>query len=251
MSVLITGAAAGLARGISASLAQHGFAPLAFTFRPEGTPPDATLELVRRHDARVTAHPIDFFEPWDVVERALETVIEQAGPFAGLVHAVGPMTVKRFERTDSRDYAEMLDGNLRSAVQACAAVLPGMRERGYGRIVLFALNGSEETRPARGLTLHAAAKSGVVAFARSLAQEEAKHGITVNVVEPGDIRDKYADRAQARTVPATNPLGRAGSWEDVADVVRFLLDERRDFVTGAVVAVNGGLVETYERNAKP
>ena len=251
MAVLITGAAAGLARGIAVSLAEHGFGPLAITFRPDGTPPEATLAAIAPHDARASAHAVDFLQAWEVVDSALQAVVTQAGPFYALVHAVGPMIVKRFERTAKRDYEEMLDGNLRSAVQACAAVLPAMRQKGSGRIVLFGLNGSSETRPARGLSLHAAAKSGLVAFARTLAVEEAKHGITVNVVEPGDIRDKYATSAQARTVAATNPRGRAGSWEDVADVVRFLLDERRDFVTGSVVAVNGGLVETYERKPGP
>jgi 3-oxoacyl-[acyl-carrier protein] reductase len=248
MPVLITGAAAGLARGIATSLAEHGFGPLAVTFRSGGTPPDATLAAVRRHDERVTAHAIDFFEPWDAVETALQDIVSQAGPFSALVHAVGPMTIKRFEKSGRNDYAEMLDGNLRSAVQACAAVLPGMRKNGKGRIVFFGLNGSGETRPAKGLALHAAAKSGLVAFARTLALEEAKHAITVNVVEPGDIRDKYAGRALAAGRSANNPRGRPGSWEDVADIVRFFLDEDRDFVTGSVVAVNGGLLETYERS---
>jgi 3-oxoacyl-[acyl-carrier protein] reductase len=101
--------------------------------------------------------------------------------------------------------------------------------------------GSSETRPFRGLSLYQAAKSGLVAFARCLAVEEARHGITVNVVSPGDIREKSLDRAQAHQRAARNPRGRAGSYEDVADAVRFFVEEPRDFITGAVIEVTGGL----------
>ena len=143
----------------------------------------------------------------------------------------------------------MIDGNLTSAVIAATAVLPAMRRNHFGRLVFFAMNGAHNTMPVRGLSFHVAAKSGLVAFARTLSLEEAGNGITVNVIEPGDIRDKYRDRAQARQTPARNPVGRAGSWQDVADAVRFLVSDDADFINGAVLGVNGGLVEPYERNA--
>src|SRR5262249_49885829 len=102
-----------------------------------------------------------------------------------------------------------------------------------------------------GFSLHQAAKSAVVAFARSLAIEEAMHNITVNVIEPGHIRDKAIGRAEALSVSSPAPRGRAGSYEDVADVVRFLIAPERDYITGAVIAVTGGLTEADERNARP
>jgi 3-oxoacyl-[acyl-carrier protein] reductase len=163
-----------------------------------------------------------------------------------LVHAVGPIVVKRFAKSTIDDYRAMLDANLTSAVEAAFAVLPGMRERGFGRLVYFGMNGSHETRPARGMSLYAAAKAGVVAFARSLASEEAARGITVNAVEPGDIRNKDVDRAGARAIPAENPTGHAGSWEDVAYAVRFLVSDEASFITGMTIGVNGGLVEPHE-----
>ena len=91
------------------------------------------------------------------------------------------------------------------------------------------MNGSHVTQPARLMSLYGAAKAGVVTFARTLALEEARHGITVNVIEPGDIRQKSQTRANERArSPAGNPTGHAGSWEDVADAVRFVVrDERR------------------------
>lgn len=171
------------------------------------------------------------------------------GPFDTLVHGVGALSVKRFERLDIDAYDELFEANVRSAVLAAQAVLPSMRAAGYGRIVVFGGNGSSQTLPHPGMTLYQASKSALVAFAKTLAIEEARHGITVNVIEPGDIRDKARSREDARTAEGRNPRGRPGSVEDIADVVRFLVASERDFVTGAVIAVTGGLTAADERNA--
>ena len=244
-SVLVTGAARGLARGIAADLAGAGFR-VAFTYRADGTPPDQTLAAIAARGG----------EPGLAIAadhgRAGETAAAVAraeaafGRVDALVHAVGPIVVRRFERSTLDDYAAMVDGNLRSAVEAAFAVLPGMRERGYGRLVFFGMNGSHVTLPARGMSLYGAAKAGVVAFARALALEEARRGISVNVIEPGDIRDKDADRAAAAALPADNPTGHAGSWQDVAAAVRFLLAADAGFLNGMTLGVNGGLVEPHE-----
>ena len=247
LGILLTGAASGLARGIARALAADGH-EIAFTFRPGGTPPEATLHDIRSAGAAASAFPIDFLHDEVSVSAALEA-ITQSRRIDVLVHAVGPMVVRRFERSTLDDYRAMIDGNLRSAVQAAMAVLPGMRQRRFGRLIFFGLNGAEVTRPARGLSLHAAAKSGLVAFVKCLSLEEAAHGITVNVVAPGDIRDKERTRDDARGLKAANPVGRPGTWEDVADAVRFFIGPDADFINGAVLDVGGGLVEPYERNA--
>jgi 3-oxoacyl-[acyl-carrier protein] reductase len=124
-----------------------------------------------------------------------------------------------------------------------------MREARFGRIVVFGGNGSSETRPYRGFSLYQASKSALVAFARALAIEEAQFGVTVNVIEPGDIRDKRQSREAARAQESPIPRGRPGSFEDVADVVRFLIAPERDFITGAVIGVTGGLTQADGRNA--
>ena len=246
-SALITGAAAGLARGVALELARAGY-DIFFTYRPGGTPPQATLDLLQGEGFAARAFGVDFMASEDDVAAALRAISEIAF-IDVLVHAVGPMKIARFERSTMNDYHEMIDGNLRSAIQAAAAVLPSMRERHFGRLVFFGLGGSAATQPARGLALHAAAKAGLVAFARSLALEEGQYGVTVNVIEPGDIREKYRSRAEARTIAAANPVGRPGSWEDIADAVAFLVRDDSDYLTGVVLNVGGGLAEVYERNA--
>ena len=185
---------------------------------------------------------MDFLDDERRVTDTLARAVRDDGPFDVLVHGVGPMTIKRFARSTLDDYREMFDGNVRSAVLAAGAVLPGMRERRYGRILVFGMNGSSVTRPVRGFSLHLAAKSALVAFARTLALEEAAAGITVNVIEPGDIRDKNVTRAQARKKTASNPRERPGSWEDVADAALFLTSPENDFITGAVLGITGGML---------
>lgn len=236
---LVTGAAGGLAAGIAPALARDGFERVAITYR--STPPDATVDAVTAAGAIGAAVRVDFLDDAAVVEAALDDAVRRFGPFDTLVHAVGPLVVKRFARATLEDYREAFDGNVRSAVLASRAILPGMREAHFGRMVFFGMVGSSETRPFRAFSLYQAAKSGLVAFARCLALEEAGNGITVNVVAPGDIREKTLDRARAFERPAHNPRGRAGSYEDVADAVRFLVAHERDFITGAVIEVTGGL----------
>lgn len=168
------------------------------------------------------------------------------GPYDTLVHAVGPLVVKRFANVTLDEYREAFDGNVRSAVLAARATLPAMRAQRFGRIVFFGMLGSAHTHPFRSLSLYQAAKSAIVAFARSLALEEASSGVTVNVVAPGDIRRKDLQREQAVLQTAKNPRGRPGSYEDVADAVRFFIAPERDFITGTVIEVTGGLQTAAE-----
>jgi 3-oxoacyl-[acyl-carrier protein] reductase len=245
---LVTGAAGGLAAGIAPAIVRDGFAHVAVTFR--NTPPDATLVAISSAGAEASAHRVDFLDDEARVAAALRAIVETAGPFDSLVHAVGPIVAKRFTRMTSEECREMIAGNVESAILVARAVLPAMHEARFGRLVFFGANGSSQTLPSAGLSLYGAAKSAVTAFARALAIEEARYGITVNVIEPGDIREKQIDRARARAVAAANPRGRAGSFEDVADVVRFLLAPEHDFITGAVIAVTGGLW-TAEAKAPP
>jgi 3-oxoacyl-[acyl-carrier protein] reductase len=243
---LVTGAAAGLAAGIAPALARDGFAHVAITYR--NTAPDATLAAITAAGAGASAARIDFLADPEAIASALEHHVREHGPFDTLVHAVGPLVVKRFERLTLDDYRELFDGNVRSAVLAARAVLPAMRAARFGRLVFFGSLDAEQTRPFRGYTLYGAAKSALTAFARALAVEEAAHGITVNVVVPGDIREKSLDRAEARERKGPAPSPRSGSYEDLADVVQFLVAAERDFVTGAVIAVHGGLTQADARN---
>jgi 3-oxoacyl-[acyl-carrier protein] reductase len=241
---LVTGAASGLGAGIARSLAAHGYR-IAFTYRTDGTSPDAARLAIAEHDPDVLAIANDLGSFADGTE--LVAAIEaQRGPLDVIVHAVGPIVVRAFEKSSEANYRAMIDGNLGSAVALAMAALPGMRTRGFGRLVFFGMNGSHVTQPAKLMALYGAAKAAVVTFARTLALEEAKYGIAVNVIEPGDIRNKTATRAEAGSIAADNPTGHAGSWEDIADAVRFAVRDEGGFFNGQILGVNGGLVDPHE-----
>jgi 3-oxoacyl-[acyl-carrier protein] reductase len=242
---LVTGAASGLGAGIARSLAAAGYR-IAFTFRPDGTPPDETSKAVAEYDCDVLAIANDLgsFAAGAELVAAVEA---QRGPLDVVVHCVGPIVVRAFAASPAADdYRAMIDGNFGSAVAIAAAALPGMRARKFGRLVFFGMNGSHVTQPAKRMALYGAAKAAVVTFARTLALEEAKNGITVNVIEPGDIRNKTATRAESLAIAADNPTGHAGSWQDVAAAVRFAVADDAGYLNGMVLGVNGGLVDPHE-----
>jgi 3-oxoacyl-[acyl-carrier protein] reductase len=241
---LVTGAASGLAAGIALALARDGYR-IAFTYKAGGTSPEATVSAVRAYDSgvRAVANALDGI---DEAHALVAEVTAQRGPIEVVVHAVGPIVVRPFARSGWDEYRAMIDGNLGSAVALAIAVLPSMRERRFGRLVFFGMNGSHVTQPAQSMALYGAAKAGVVTFARTLALEEAASGISVNVIEPGDIRDKTATREVAHGIAAKNPTGHAGSWEDIAAAVRFAVGDDAGFLNGMVLGVNGGLVDPHE-----
>lgn len=246
---LITGAASGLGAGIARALAAAGYR-IAFTHLADGTSPDTTRAAVAAFDPDVLAVANDL-STFAAAEELVAEVEAKRGPIDIVVHAVGPIVVRSFAKsntgnTTEADFRAMLDGNVGSAVALAAAALPGMRARGFGRLVFFGMNGSHVTQPAKLMALYGAAKAAVVTFARTLALEEAKFGISVNVIEPGDIRNKTATRAEAQAIPAENPTGHSGSWEDIADAVLFAVRDAGGFFNGQVLGVNGGLVDPHE-----
>ncbi|MDA8354350.1 MAG: SDR family oxidoreductase, partial [Firmicutes bacterium] len=132
---------------------------------------------------------------------------------------------------------------LSGAFYCARETVPGMRRRGWGRIITFGFPEVETAPHWEGFSAYAAAKAGLVSLTRTLAREEAPHGITVNMVSPGDIRHPYKEApiaaARGRREPK-NPVGRPGTGEDLARVIRFLAEDDSDFVTGAVIPVTGG-----------
>ena len=133
--------------------------------------------------------------------------------------------------------------NLDSVFHMCRLVVPHMRERRFGRIVNLAAVGAAGTQGEPQMTAYGAAKAGVVALSRALALEEARCGITVNVVSPGLLKDESGDKVAAAADAMLGdrvPVGHAGDAADVVRAVLFFASPAADFVTGQVVEVAGG-----------
>jgi 3-oxoacyl-[acyl-carrier protein] reductase len=139
------------------------------------------------------------------------------------------------------EWREILDSNLMSVFYASRAVLPAMRRQRWGRIINLGAVGAERAFGQATISAFAAAKAAVVSLSRSLALEEAKNGITVNVVNPSNIDEKELTLSEARRLrDARFPIGRPPTAEDVASAVLFFVSEEADYVTGQVLNVSGG-----------
>jgi len=135
------------------------------------------------------------------------------------------------------EWRAVFASNLDSVYNLCRLVLPHMRRQHFGRIVNLGAVGAENTFGEPQRAAYAAAKAGVVAFSRSLALEEARCGITVNVVSPGLLDE---DGRGPGALLDRVPVGHGGRLEDVVRAVMFFASPAADFVTGQVLAVAGG-----------
>lgn len=168
--------------------------------------------------------------------------IEKAqGPTDILVNNAGITRDAFFHKMKPEQWREVMSADLDSVFNMTHQVFPGMRDRGFGRIVnITSINGQKGQM---GQTNYSAAKAGMIGFTRALAQEGAFKGVTVNAVAPGYIAtDMVAsmDDSVLQKIVAQVPVGRLGETEEVARCVAFLADDQAGFITGAVLTINGG-----------
>jgi 3-oxoacyl-[acyl-carrier protein] reductase len=139
---------------------------------------------------------------------------------------------------DPAEWARFVDLNLYGVLHCTRAVLDGMIERGFGRIVTIS-SGAGQTGLAIGVSLYGAAKAGAMGFSRHLALEVAGTGVTVNTVSLG-LMSNAADAEATKALAASIPCKRLGAPEDVAAAVLYLASDEASWVTGQILGVNGG-----------
>ncbi len=176
------------------------------------------------------------------VNRMRDKVIEEFGKIDILVNNTGILRDKSFAKMTSHMWKEVLSVNLDGAFYCTKAVIEGMLERGYGRIVnISSVIGRMGNR---GQANYAASKAGMIGLTRALAKEFAGKGVTVNAVAPGyteaDMAESLAKEAMEKIL-AQIPLGRLGKASEVAGAVAYLVSEDGDYITGQVIDINGGL----------
>lgn len=175
--------------------------------------------------------------------RALEDALAD-GPITRLVNNVGAVFPATLQEQTLAELDQSLALNLRCAVQCTQALLPGMQDASFGRIV----NMSSRAALGKELrTAYVAAKAGLIGLTRVWALETGRNGITVNAIGPGPIATELfmaanpADSPRTRAIVESVPVGRLGTPDDVAHAAAFFLDERSGFVTGQTLYVCGGL----------
>lgn len=178
---------------------------------------------------------------FDACQAGVAEVAEEVGPVDILVNNAGITRDAMLHKMSPAQWREVIDTDLTGCFNMCRAVVPGMRERGFGRIVnISSVNGQTGQF---GQTNYAAAKAGILGFTKSLALESAARGITVNAIAPG-----YTDTAMVAAVPpdilkkivAKMPVGRLGRPAEIARTVLFLVADDAAFITGATFSINGG-----------
>lgn len=230
-TVLVTGSSTGIGRVLCERLLAQGRSVVALARRGSGIRHAALHEVA-----------VDLADPVATAQAAAEMAAQHA--IEGFVHNAGSIRPALLADVKPDDLASLSQLHIGSAITLMQALLPGMRQRRFGRVVLIG------SRGALGLatrSAYAATKAGMVGLARTWALELAADGITVNVVAPGPIRGTEmfhevvpAESERERKLAAAIPVQRLGTPDDVARAVEFFLPPEAGFVTGQVLYVCGG-----------
>ncbi|MFT7668914.1 MAG: 3-oxoacyl-[acyl-carrier protein] reductase [Planctomycetota bacterium] len=233
---LVTGSSRGLGREIANQFQERGD-KIHVVWCTDG---DRGAEL--QEDFRGRSHRHDLTE-----ERAAETLVERIlqidGKLDHVVHCVGDYFSANLAETSIADWRHLFESNLATAIQLAGAVRAPLRESG-GSLVFFCCAGVEGLRARRSSAAYAAMKTALMVFARSLALEEASHGVRINTISPGLIPhdEAHPDTCNEELYKAV-PLGRAGTVEEVAAAALWLSSEGASYAVGVDLQVAGGWLQ--------
>lgn len=243
---LVTGGAQGIGRGIVTTLGAAGFRVAIADLNLEAA--EKTAQEIKNEGGDAIAVRIDVTDT-AAVAAAVAEVEAHFGPIEVVVNNAGWDDFMPFIDTTEDFWEKILDLNFKGALRVIQAVVPGMIERGNGRIVNI---GSDAGRVGSSLeAVYSGAKGGIIAFSKTLAREVATKGITVNVVCPGPTDTpalrKFADGAGDNADKVISgmtravPMKRLGTPEDIGPAVAFFASDAAGFITGQTLSVSGGL----------
>ena len=235
----VTGASRGIGRATALSLCRVGFDIVVAS--PEIERNEEVAAEIRACSGEAMTVNLDVTSP-DSVKEAFAKTLKDRTRIDVLVNNAGITRDGLAVRMKPADWDLVLKINLYGAFSCIQAVLPGMMRNRWGRIINIASVVGQAGAP--GQANYAASKAGLIGLTKSLAQEMGSRGITVNAVAPGYIETdmtKALSEEVKQKILASVPLARIGKPDDVAAAVKFLASEDAGYITGHVLAVNGGM----------
>jgi 2-hydroxycyclohexanecarboxyl-CoA dehydrogenase len=240
---IVTGGGSGIGFAISERLAADGAAVAVFDC--DGAAAEAAAEKIAAAGGSACGLTVDVTDRPRIDEGVAE-VRERLGVATILVNCAGLDGFDPFLKITPESWQRILEVNLTGTFHCCQAVVPGMIDAGWGRIVNISSSSAQGGQPL--MTHYVAAKAGVIGFTKALALELGPRGITVNTIPPGFIDTPMLRKAESKgflgdgvdSVAAKTPVRRAGRPEDIAAACSFLVREEASYITGQVIGVNGG-----------
>jgi len=234
---LITGGARGIGRAVALDLASRSWS-VALCYRTSATEAAEVIAGVRQKGARGLAVQCDVSDPKAAAD-LVRSAEGELGRIDALINCAGPYHRVSLLEESVESWHAMFDNNLHPVFYLSQAVIPGMRQRKWGRIVCFSMANSEQLIAQPQLTGHYIAKVGLVILMRSLARLVAPHGITANCIAPGFLDSGSAPKEELDRMVKMIPAGYIGSLEDAVSAVRFLLSEEARYINGANIPLSG------------
>jgi 3-oxoacyl-[acyl-carrier protein] reductase len=235
---LVTGGGRGIGRAISLELAKNG-CHVVVTFRSNLKAAEETVELIRQAGGQGEAVCFDVADK-EETGKQVEALLTRHESIDILVNNAGETADSLFVLMSFEEWRRVLDTSLLGFFNVTKPVLKRMISKRKGCIVT--LSSVSARLGHRGQTNYSAAKAGLEGACRSLASEVARLGIRVNLVAPGLIETEMIRDFPREMIKQIIPMGRTGLPEEVAKVVRFLCSDDASYITGQVIAVNGGMI---------
>jgi acetoacetyl-CoA reductase len=239
-TAIVTGGARGIGAAITTALAKQGV-HVAAGYSSNSKAAEELAGKLQAEGGSVSIHQGNVGEP-DDCQRVVSEVLKQRGRVDFLVNNAGITVDKTVRKMTVEDWHAVMRVNLSGAFYMTKAVLDYMTGNNFGRIVNISSVIGESG--AIGQANYAASKSGLFGFSKSLAQEVARKGVTVNCVAPGYIETEMVAAIPEKVLEkliGKVPIGRLGQASEIARAVQFLVDDEAGYITGSIISVNGGL----------